>query len=252
MPISPDGLAPYTSSPALLKVIESYRDRGLQTPFTLDVLVKAGVTPTLAPRTLQALQVLDLVDDAGNPTETLDGLRKAPATDYRDRFAEFLRGAYAEVFAFTDPREDSRERVRDAFRSFTPRGQQERMVTLFLQLCAYAGLIDAPPPAVRASHTQRRRPPAEARSARARTKTAEHIAGGETATVPRAAESAPPPDRHPFVVGLIQSLPEVGSVWSDAKRDDWIKAARAVFNMIYVRPPEDSVVNLKLDVEGEA
>lgn len=249
MAISQNGTAPYTSAPALIKVIEGYRDRGLQTPFTLDVLMKAGVSEALAPRTLQALEVLGLVDDTGTPTATLDGLRRAPATEYQDRFAEFLRGAYAEVFAFADPREDSRERIRDAFRDFTPRGQQERMVSLFLALCAYAGIIDRPLPAVRKTVTTQR--VEGSRRVRQSKIAPRRVGPSEPDLQPVRAETAPPPDRHPFVIGLIQSLPEVGSVWSDAKRQDWMQAAMAVFNMIYERPPEDPVVQLKLSPGSE-
>jgi uncharacterized protein DUF5343 len=244
MAITSDGSAPYTSAPALVKIIEGYRNRGLQTPFTLDVLVKAGVSEALAPRTLQALELLELVDADGNPTDTLVGLRKAPESDFIGRFAEFVRGAYAEVFAFTDPREDSRERVRDAFRSYKPIGQQERMVSLFLALCEYAGLIDGKPASVRPPVQRRIRPHAERRPA-----TKDKTAAESKLLVSLSSEAGatpPPPDRHPFVIGLLQSLPEIGSVWPDSKRNDWIKAASAVFNMIYERPPDDSVVRLKL------
>lgn len=243
MPITPNAPAPYTSAPALLKVIEGYRNRGLQTPFSVDVLIKANVSEALAPRTMQALELLDLVDEGGNPTETLEALRRAPETEYRERFADFLRSAYAEVFAFADPREDSRERIRDAFRDFTPRGQQERMVSLFLALCAYAGLIEAPPPAVRAASAVRR---SQKQIQRGTTTRRVGSAASTEAVARIRPATTPPPDRHPFVVGLIQSLPEVGSVWPDQKRDDWVQAAMAVFNMIYERPPEDSVVQLQL------
>ena len=51
-----------------------------------------------------------------------------------------LRAAYRPIFAFVDPATASHDEIRDAFRGFTPVGQQQRMVTLFLGLCAYAGL----------------------------------------------------------------------------------------------------------------
>ena len=45
MTIQTDGNAPYTSPSSIIQVVEGYRSRGLQTPFTVDVLQKAGVEP---------------------------------------------------------------------------------------------------------------------------------------------------------------------------------------------------------------
>jgi uncharacterized protein DUF5343 len=123
----------------VIDVIEFHRRRGLPGPVTLDVLTRVGVSESLAPRTLQALKLLDLVDDDGTVTTTFEGLRTAPEAEYRDRFAEFLRGAYPEIFHFRDPATDERTAIRDAFRSYRPTGMQERMVNLFLGLAEYAG-----------------------------------------------------------------------------------------------------------------
>src|SRR5262245_49936348 len=116
MALKVDGNAPYAPPSAVLEVIRRYRDRGLQTPFTTDVFIRAGVSDSLAPRTLQAFKLLELVDDDGDPTEAFVGLAKAPTDDeYRERLASLLRGVYAEVFAFVDPAEEDQARVRGAF-----------------------------------------------------------------------------------------------------------------------------------------
>lgn len=240
MAIQSDGPAPYTSIPALLAVIDGFRERGLQTPFTHDVLIKAGVPETLAPRTLQALILLDLITEDGNPTDTLIALRKAPADEYQQHLAEFVRAAYAEVFTFADPANDSRERVRDAFRSYTPVGQQDRMVALFLGLCAHAGLIDEAPRARRPRTATQH--PAQ-RANRSNGNGRRQSRGGKSPPPPPADFApSPPPNtgQHPFVSGLLQSLPPVGSVWNDQKRQDWVNAALAAFNIIYERAPDDS------------
>ena len=74
--------------------------------------------------------------------------------------------------------------------------------------------------------------------------------GGERSFIPYSAPSPEDPSRHPFIVGLIQSLPRIGTVWPDAKREAWVATAHAAFNMIYERPLEDSMPRLDLEVSG--
>src|ERR1051326_5611057 len=133
-PIVSDGPAPYTAPKAVIDFVEAFRKRGLQTPFTLDRLIKAGVSETLAPRTLLSLKLLGLVSENGQPTPQLIDLQKAAEDQYKARFEALVRVVYAEVFSYVDPAADPQERVRDAFRSYKPIGQQGRMVTLFFGL----------------------------------------------------------------------------------------------------------------------
>lgn len=95
---------------------------------------------SLIPRTLQALHTLDLIDEQGKPSETLEGIRLAPEAEYKQRLSQWLKGAYADVLAFVDPASDDEIAIRDAFRNYQPVGQQPRMVTLFLGLAAAAGM----------------------------------------------------------------------------------------------------------------
>lgn len=241
MPITANGTAPYTSPSSVTTVIERYRDRGLQTPFTVEVLAKAGVSDGLAPRTLQALELLGLIDKDGEPTEQFTALRVAPQEEFQERFAAILRGAYGEVFSFIDPAQDSRERVRDAFRSYKPIGQQERMVTLFLGLCAYAGLIEQAP----------RRPNTQARVRHTRTSASARAPsrGGSTRVQPAPAENPEPAARnlftldfkeapqqagaHPLIQGLLRELPPIGGNWPAEKHKAWLELQAAAFKLLF-------------------
>ena len=40
-------------------------------------------------------------------------------------------------------------------------------------------------------------------------------------------------DLHPFVQGLLQTLPETGSMWPSSGRDEWLNAASQIFKLIY-------------------
>lgn len=142
MSVTKDKPAPYATSSAILDLIDRHRNRGLPAPVTFDILARAGISDSLIPRTLQALQTLDLIDDQGMPTETLEGLRLAPESEFQNRLTEWIQDAYADVLAFVNPSEDDETAVRDAFRSYSPVGQQPRMVTLFMGLLAAAGMAD--------------------------------------------------------------------------------------------------------------
>ena len=146
MAVTKEKSAPYAPPSAILELIKRHRTRGLPSPVNSEVLERAGVSDSLIPRTLQTLQILELVGRDGKPTETFEGIRLAPEGEYQQRLGEWLKATYADVFSFVDPSEDDETSVRDAFRSYKPVGQQPRMVTLFLTLCRAAGLVADKPP----------------------------------------------------------------------------------------------------------
>ncbi len=112
----------------------------MPSPVTSDVLGRAGIPDSLIPRTIQALQSLDLIDKDGNITEMFESIRLAPEADYQNRLQAWLNSAYADVLAYVDPANDDETKIRDAFRNYRPMGQQGRMVTLFVRLYAAAGV----------------------------------------------------------------------------------------------------------------
>ncbi|MXY88896.1 MAG: hypothetical protein F4Y92_08575 [Dehalococcoidia bacterium] len=46
---------------------------------------------------------------------------------------------------------------------------------------------------------------------------------------------APTDDLHPLIQGLVATLPEPGSAWSDEERQEWLNAAKSNFALIYKR-----------------
>lgn len=243
--------APYAPAKAVLTILDKYRNRGLQGPIDLEVLTRAGVSESLAPRTLQALKLLDLIDEAGKPLESLEALRLARKEEYEQVFAAYLRRVYADVFQYVDPAADEEEGIRDAFRSYEPRGQQVRMVTLFLALAEHAGIRDP----AKFSNGNPSRPPAPRRAAvtnprpRSARPAAEH-----DSPPPRNPPPPPPPAGQghgggagrrlpeglpPAVAGLLASLPAEGEGWTKVKRDRFLATFAAVLDFVYPELPEE-------------
>jgi hypothetical protein len=221
MAVTADKPAPYATPTAILDLIERYRNRGLPSPIDSDVLGRAGIATTLIPRTLQSLQTLDLIDrDTGAPTAALEALRLAPESEYRGRLGEWLKGAYADVFAFVDPMKDDETRVRDAFRSYQPVGQQGRMVVLFQGLCAAAGLCAeksaAPRPAVSRPNGRTRPPPAPA---------LKRISPPNLTFHKQTSPGLPAP-----LAGLLTSLPAEGGGWTKDAREKFLTTFTTVLD----------------------
>jgi Family of unknown function (DUF5343) len=212
MAVTAEKPAPYATAGSILDIIDRYRSRGLPSPVDGEVLARAGIAQSLIPRTLQALQTLDLIDsETGAPTQTFEGLRLASESEYRQRLEDWLKGAYADVFAFVDLTKDDEGRVRDAFRSYQPIGQQDRMVLLFQGLCTAAGLIKEKPDSART-------PPA----ARPRSASTPPL---RRAAIPKQASKHAPSKHHLIpelprpLAGLLESLPANGEGWTKDARE---------------------------------
>ena len=189
---------------------------------------KAGLSPNLANRNLQALRYLGLVDPEGYTTAAADRLRTASSEEYAGVLEEVIRKAYAPIFKFTNPSEDSRKRVEDAFRREEPSAQRGRMVTCFLGLCAIAGipLKEAPPT----------RGPSAAGAARGR---AARAAGGRLEPQKGGGEPPPPPTDptpaglppayDPILGNLLQAVPTIETI---EELDDWWGLFRPAFAFV--------------------
>ena len=220
MAVTTETSAPYAPASAIISLIERHRNRGLPSPVNADVLERAGVSHTLIPRTMQALQVLDLIGEDGAITDTFEGIRRVPESEYRQRLAEWLRATYADVFKFVDPMTDDEMAVRDAFRSYRPVGQQSRMVGLFLALCGAAGIVDEKPTAPR-PHARRTTTTSVSPSPRVTpkkpTKGTKHAGGHLPAAL----------------AGLLESLPSEGDGWSKSRRDGFYATFGTVLDFCF-------------------
>lgn len=205
MPLQHNGSAPYAPASTVLSLIERARTRGLPKPVTKDVLLRAGVSESLAPRTLQALQLLELIAEDGTWTPNLETLRSVPEVEFEACLAKIVRTVYEDVFKFVDPSKDSPTAVRDAFRGYTPHGQQDRMVPLFLALCQKAGIVN---------NESVLRTPREHRATKSRLVRAPKLALQQSKKQSPSNLALPAP-----LAGLLAALPPEGQGWSQEARD---------------------------------
>jgi hypothetical protein len=180
------------------------------------------------------LKLLDLIDSEGNPTEEFEKASRAPEADFRDLVKDILVLAYSDVFAFADPATEGIERIRDAFRTYTPKGQQERMVTLFLGLLDWLGLDVSAARAVRAE-----RPAGARRQARGIGKT------NAVSHAPRVSSARLPA---PLLSLLQDALPKDGEGWPRLKREAFLKTFEALLDLYY---PITAVAALAAGTEPE-
>jgi hypothetical protein len=225
--VTADQPAPYAPASAVLDLVTRHRNKGLQSPVDSDVLARSGISDSLIPRTLQALRALDLLTEDGRPSEVLEGIRLAPESEYKQRLTDWLTAAYADALAYVDPATDDETAIRDAFRKYTPTGQQARMVTLFIGLFTAAGVMPE----------------------RAKQVPARKLSDGSTIKPSpklRVVMKAKPMPREqpkplqttpsglpPALSGLLASLPADGVGWTQVRRDKFVTTFEAVIDFCF-------------------
>lgn len=245
MAVTQDRPGPYAPASAILSLMDKDRKRGLPSPIDGSVLERAGVSPSLIPRTLQALQTLNLIEDNGARSDVLESLRLAPEGEYKKRMSEWLTDAYAEALQFVDPATASETDIRDAFRKYTPTGQQDRMVSLFIGLFTAAGVM---PPRERTSAPRAANVMPRAMRPAPKPKGGVRInfggggsgrGGGAGAGSGGSGIQSPIVGLPPALSGLLQSLPANGKSWTQAQRDKFYKTFGAVLDFcIPIGEPE--------------
>jgi hypothetical protein len=228
MPVTAARQGPYAPPTTVMGVVTRFRERGLSLPINREVLARASIPESLIPRTIQSLITLDLIDDEGMPTKTLEGLQRATEAEFKSRLAEWIKGTYADVFKFVDPAADNEVQIRDAFRSYQPVGQQARMVTLFRELCIAAGLITKKEGAAPRTTAPKVRTATYTGPVRAPMRPPMRPPMRSTAS--RGLADAGPPGLPPALNGLIASLPDAKVGWTAADRDRFLNTFRAVLD----------------------
>jgi hypothetical protein len=232
MPVSIDQPVPYAPASALLDLIERHRNKGLPSVVDADVLLRAGISDSLVPRTLQALKTLDLLTEDGRPSEVFEGIRLAPTAEYQQRLAEWLNAAYADALSYVDPATDDEVAIRDAFRKYTPTGQQPRMVSLFMGLFTAAGVM---PPRQKASAS-----PTTSRARQSAPKTLK-LSKGKAPSPPkyppdagnRQPQFTPSGSVPPALAGLLATLPTDIGIWTKERRDQFVSTFSAVLDYTF-------------------
>lgn len=254
MTVKAGASAPYAPPAAVIEVLRRYRERGLATPFTTEVLERAGVSDTLTRRTLASLKQLGLIDSEGNPSPEFEAASRAPDDEYKQALGELLLGFYADVISFADPAEDNFDRVRDAFRGYDPRGQQDRMVTLFLGLLDYAGLDTSAATATRKRAEPGQRQAKKATDPRNSRRSADKHGAGQRAS--GKGDEQPKPEigggLPPGLLGLLHQIPRDGAGWPRARRDEFMAAFSAVLDFTVPVREQEPAPTASDDAEGEA
>lgn len=235
MPVTKDSPAPYAPGSAILGVVGKHRAKGLPPVIDLDVLTRAGVSETLAPRTLQALKTLDLIGDDGRVTDTFEGLRLAPEAEYQQRMGEWLRSAYADVLTYIEPETATETDLRDAFRTYVPSGQRDRMISLFQALFAAAGLA----PERQRLVLKRPSSSGDGQKPKVRAIRAASLEGKvpPVRQAPAIRQPALPEGFPPALAGLLASLPSDGR-WTQAQRDKFMTAFPVMLDFAFEIVPE--------------
>lgn len=223
--LSPNGPAPYTTAQSLTVVLDAYRDKGLGTPITTEVLARAGVGESIAPRTLNSMKVLGLLLDDGMPSEQFEALRTIrDDAEYRKRIQEWLRGVYADVLQYTDPSVDNASKIAAAFRTYEPAGRRPQMASLLLGLWRYAGLPVAEAPAIPSRSSNRPARAPASRKSPGRSSQNERPKGGAPV------HQEVPPGLPPALLGLLQQIPTDGKGWTEERRKAFMAAFEAVLD----------------------
>lgn len=83
------------------------------------------------------------------------------------------------------------------------------------------------------------------------TKQFDSTAQSRTSEPEPAANVTPAPvSLHPFVEGLLKTLPDPGADWAIGKRVKWLQAASNIFDLIYTCPDNDNGIAITINATG--
>jgi hypothetical protein len=147
-------IRPYAAVGNVRDLLRRYRNRNLPETIGQETLSLAGVPEGMISRTLVTFKFLGLLNEASEPTELWKALNDVDEGSYPEMLSRIIRAAYADTFEHIDPSTDSQDRIRAFFQQYQPKSQIDRMVTLFLALCADADIPTVDTPKRRATKVQ--------------------------------------------------------------------------------------------------
>jgi hypothetical protein len=207
-----------------MEVIRRKRERGLPEVITNEMLHSIGVPEGNAPRTLQTLKWLHLIQDDGYQTPLMERIGKATTEEYTVVMSEMIRGAYQAVFTLVDPAKDEVNRINDAFRQYQPEAQRPRMIALFIGLCQESGLCEKSKKRIKAiKQTDTHRVKEVMTSDKNKYDT-------KINDIPNPKPEGNNQVDYRAVSAIIQLLPTDGK-WTKDKRDKWIQAVTAAVDL---------------------
>lgn len=212
-----------------MDVLRRYRSLNLPETIPVQAYRTAGVPEGMVGRTVAALKFLGLLNDADEPTDEWRALCAVEESSFPAQLEHSVRAAYADIFKVIDPRTDTWERVKSAFQPYSPKSQIDQMVTLFLRLCAEAGIATLETPKVRRTKAQQQnggtRPLRQARPVTATPSSVSTLpANGHTPESPDAPDYSP-------VAAVVRRLPSSGK-WTPDQRDRWLAAITATVDLV--------------------
>jgi hypothetical protein len=228
-----EGSTPYAPYENIERVFKRVRTHGWPPRVNAEYLDQLSIGDGLAPRVLQALKFLGVIGADGSPTDNGEFLHLASESEWPLVLQGLLRTSYAGIFRVVNPETSPRQTVRDAFRPMLPKGQQDRMTSLFLGLCALAGMDVQDRPTQRPGQGQPRKADRGAtqkdRNSRAgaeREPIRVHHIQSQAGSLTTRIHAGP---LHPSLAGILQAVPELDSI---EDLDRWIESFRATFVMV--------------------
>lgn len=231
---------PYPPPSNVTAVLQRLRSRNLPDRVGSDYLRDAGVPEGTNSRTLFALRFLGLIEQGDEPTPALRAISTSTDEEYRTILAGLIREAYGEVFVSVDPAQDSQGGIINFFRRYMPASQRDRMVIFFLGMCREAGMPTLDVPRRRTSAASADRRPTQRKIATPKQPAARGSDGRLQTRQQREGMA-------PALEMLIRSLPPLGSVLPEDRRDQWIEMAKATLAFLY---PSEELQQVGLNGES--
>jgi hypothetical protein len=212
--------APYAVWKTLQNTIEKMAKDG-SIPGRIDRSYLSNLPGSAQSELQTAMKSLGLVDDQFHPTELLERLVQNEA-DRPAIVREIIEARYAPALALGQSA--TQAQLEEAFRTqLNVSGSTLRKaVRFFLNAAQYAEIGLSPHFKAPSATT-----PGERRPRKPRTPSG----GGTTPDPP----PTPPaqPTMHPFIQGLVGTLPDPGAAFPSDKQEAWFDTARGIFRLIY-------------------